>query len=268
MGQQAQLAGVWAKLDRTVEQLETLDLEIKRLWSDDSHPYAIRHNFHLERGEHRFDIEPRWSPKAALRIGVMIGEIVHDLRSALDNLVWQLVILNGQVSPDRGHSFPLWSKEPSEAFADLSRRPSSDSRQPERRGPLFGVSDEATAIIKACQPYTRPDLVGLARLDALWNMDKHRHLTPLNYAADPPAVVPSHTPVLERVDRIDGSTQVVELTVPPNTEVDVKPSAPVDVTLEEGIPIGVELQATTKVVFWIVDTASRLFPLIEGSPAL
>ena len=37
----------------------------------------------------------------------LIGDVVHNLRSALDHLVWQLVIANGE-TPDQGSEFPIF----------------------------------------------------------------------------------------------------------------------------------------------------------------
>lgn len=44
-----------------------------------------------------------------LRLGVIVGDLVHNVRSALDHLVWQLVLANAQ-QPTRATQFPVCSK--------------------------------------------------------------------------------------------------------------------------------------------------------------
>ena len=64
-------------------------------------------------GHYRCEIYPAWQAGVPYRWGA----IIHDYRSALDNLVWQLVILNGG-EPDSGHSFPICRQAPTDGFAD------------------------------------------------------------------------------------------------------------------------------------------------------
>jgi hypothetical protein len=40
---------------------------------------------------------------------VILGEIIHDLRSSLDHVVWQLVIANGSL-PGYWNQFPIFSE--------------------------------------------------------------------------------------------------------------------------------------------------------------
>jgi hypothetical protein len=104
--------------------------------------------------------DPRW--------GVRIGEFLHDLRSALDNLVWQLVLLNGE-TPWSKNQFPIYTKTaPSRARMDEVLR---------------GVRDDHRAQIEELQPYHgehvhRQIKAALAWLALLSNIDKHRFLHP------------------------------------------------------------------------------------------
>ncbi len=180
----ANLHGVWAKWERAVEQLAALDKEVTAFCTSQPYPYGIRSYSNREAGRYRFEIDPAWPPGLVLRWGAIIGEIVHDFRSALDNLVWQLVKLNER-EPDGGHSFPILEDEPSKGFAVQMRREWTDRRGRVHHGPLFGVGDDALAIIEACQPYKRDDGILLLRLHALWNIDKHRHLAPVHVEAPP-----------------------------------------------------------------------------------
>ena len=96
-----------------------------------------------------------------LRIGVIIGDLIHNLRSALDHLVWQLVLDNGE-TPTRDNQFPvctrreLWGKA--------------------REQSLAGIRDGHAELIERVQPFqsVKPGNAPLARLHKLWNEDKHR----------------------------------------------------------------------------------------------
>ncbi|HWD10836.1 MAG TPA: hypothetical protein VG366_03265 [Solirubrobacteraceae bacterium] len=261
---EAHLAGVWAKWQRAVEQLTTLSEEVTAFCSEPN-PYGIISHENREHGRYRFEIYPAWQPGRVLRWGTIIGEIVHDFRSALDNLVWQLVVLNGR-EPDDGHSFPIRAEEPPEGFAVEMRREGEGGRGRVRHGPLLGVSDDALAIIEACQPYKGGNGLLLQRLHVLWNTDKHRHLAPVHVVAPPPHLLPrGSVTVLSRNDGFAGGAYVVEITVPPGTQVDVDPQPPTDITFGEPHPIVLELQQVGRVIIHeILLPSADLFPGLSG----
>ena len=236
----ANLHGVWAKWERGVEQLAALDKEVTAFCAQ-PHPYTIHVHQNREQGRYRFKIYPAWQPGVPWRWGAIIGEIVHDFRSALDNLVCQLVALSGG-RPDVGHAFPVLAREPSQGFAAHTRRQWTDARGRRRHGPLFGLSDQAVAIIEASQPFKLADGALLQRLHSLWNLDKHRDLAPVHVIAPQALLTPRDLVPATREDRFEDSVYVVELTVPPGTDVDVEPQRPTDVTLGEGTPVVLELK--------------------------
>jgi hypothetical protein len=94
--------------------------------------------------------------------GTVIGEIAHDLRSALDNLVSQLVILNGE-SPTKRNQFPIFAVP-----AEYAQKVGSYLR---------GTTPIARTLIEALQPYHAGNG---SRSHPLWllaelsNQDKHR----------------------------------------------------------------------------------------------
>lgn len=153
--------GVWAKWERAVEQLAELEKDVATFCAE-PYPYTVHSHEDRDRGRYRFDVYPAWAPGAPYRWGAIIGEIVHDLRSALDNLVCQLVLFNGR-GPDVGHAFPVLAKEHENGFANHMRRQWTDRRGRQRHGPLWGVCDDATAIIEAVQPFKRADGLLLQR---------------------------------------------------------------------------------------------------------
>jgi hypothetical protein len=259
----ANLHGVWAKWERAVEQLTALDGEVNAFCRQ-PHPYTIRSYDHSKDGRYRFEINPRWAPNIPYRWGTIFGEIVHDFRSALDNLVWQLVILDGGKTYS-SHTFPICTKKPKKGFAAQMRREWIDKGGKTRYGPLFGLSDQAVAIIESCQPYKRANGVLLQRLHALWNLDKHRHLAPITVQAAPARLIPDGVEILSRDDRLEGGTYVVEITVAPDTYVDVEPQPPTDVTLGDGAPIVLELKAVGQlIILGLLIPAGELFPGMLG----
>ncbi|MFZ2051840.1 MAG: hypothetical protein WB698_04000 [Solirubrobacteraceae bacterium] len=259
----ANMHGVYAKWERAVEQLTTLDKEIDAFCSE-PHPYTIYSHDHRKNGRYRFEIMPAWPSNLPYRWGAILGEIVHDFRSALDSLVCQLAILNSGKTY-RSHTFPVCAEEPKKGFAAEMRREWVDSNGKTRRGALFGLSDQAVAIIEACQPYVRDDGLLLQRLHALWNFDKHRHLTPITIAAPPARLIPEDVPVLSRDDRLERGTYILEITVSPDTQVEVEPQPPTDITLSDGSPAVSELKAIGKLILiGLLMPAGDLFPEMLG----
>jgi len=94
--------------------------------------------------------------------GVLLGDVVHNLRSALDHLVWRLVSLTG-AEGDRRTQFPIV------CYARAWVRAQGRS--------LRGVHKEHRAFIRALQPFQRShsqQFHPLAQLAWLSNVDKHR----------------------------------------------------------------------------------------------
>jgi hypothetical protein len=109
-------------------------------------------------------------------ISLILGDAIHNLRSALDHLVFQLVVSNPD--PDK----------PSDVPNDKTMFPICDTkhgfrRQVDKLGRITGVSDDVAAIIQRFQPYHRRDAGLDHRVHALWllntleNIDKHRRMT-------------------------------------------------------------------------------------------
>jgi hypothetical protein len=90
----------------------------------------------------------------------IIGDILQNLRTALDHLAWQLVLANGE-TPTSQTGFPI--------AEDLKKFEAMFGRKVE------GISESAIKKIRALNPYGRADedLWGLHELN---NTDKHRLL--------------------------------------------------------------------------------------------
>jgi hypothetical protein len=159
------LYSVDLKLSRVAEQLKDFDSSIRAFF--DSEPYSFEEQADPEEEilwrvvrVHR-QADPNWS--------TITGEIIHNLRSALDYIVYQLVLLETKAEPKGSkNQFPIFKSEDGFRSNGLPHN-------------LEGVGTDAVALIKAMQPFA----TGEGERSPLWqlrvfsNLDKHRdiHLT-------------------------------------------------------------------------------------------
>ena len=167
---QLSLEPCWAKIERArhhTHELEQLtETFLKR------RPNQVRFDKHSD---------PPWVIVRAivepvpLAFAAVAGDVVHNLRSALDYLVWQLVISEGNL-PGRHTAFPIYIGKPD--FEKRVRNPT-----PPRISPLEGIdpAGDKWALIEGAQPYNwaaAPDLSPLWITACLSNRDKHQELLP------------------------------------------------------------------------------------------
>jgi hypothetical protein len=102
------------------------------------------------------------------QFGVLIGEIVHNLRSALDIAVWHFVAPHSPKKEDRVQ-FPF--------TLEKERLPASIANRQ-----IDVAGEEVAQVIREAEPYYggRGDLWSLHKLSIL---DKHRILTPVGHIA-------------------------------------------------------------------------------------
>jgi hypothetical protein len=100
-----------------------------------------------------------------LQWAAVIGDAIHNLRSALDLLVWQLVLANGG-TPDTATAYPI-SKSAATFEKTMVR--------------VKGLSQEAQNLIRATKPYQGGNEV-LWQLHQLDIVDKHHLLVPVGAA--------------------------------------------------------------------------------------
>jgi|ERR1019366_6629121 hypothetical protein len=162
------------KLERADQHLQTLKEWVER-WSS-RNSYAITDKLDAQTGENVVTIEPVGSPPA--HIGMIIGDILYDLRSALDQLAYALAVKNlGEPLLDkiaRGSEFPIY-----EDPTDYSKH---------RKRKIGGVSPSAQTVIDGLQPFNAgPDFRShpLWLLNELSNIDKHRapHLSAAHHGS-------------------------------------------------------------------------------------
>jgi hypothetical protein len=237
------LDGLRFKLGRAQRQVDDLEAEVARFLRRDT--YEIAQNFDPETGRVTLRFVVKHHPPAEW--SVQIGEIVHNLRSALDHLACQLFLAGGGTDCDHTQ-FPILTDSSDEGF-----RKWMEDRLPGLPEPMF-------TQLREVQPYHAGDEArkdGLAILNRLSNQDKHRLLVPV-FAA----VVPGSTGMVgyREMRDVDASPQaefflpqgplsehapLAELDFPitgPNPYVEVEPHFPIDIAFSDGGPIVTILQ--------------------------
>lgn len=155
------LHGAVLKTVRAQDHLDTIRLKVEPFAYGDCE-VTIEHKRDPDTGlsSLRFTM-----PQPSADLSVVVGDFLFCLRSALDHIVWALVLANPPAKPSRSNMFPVCST--AEKFADQVSR-----------GRLAGLSDAAQTAVEGLQPYNaRHNLLGLLR--DLHNIDKHSslHLT-------------------------------------------------------------------------------------------
>ena len=163
-----ELIGARLKVDRAKQHVLDLHSDIRIFL--DSDPYTILVENDAKTGDEVYRVQVNANPP--LDWGVRLGEILHNLRSALDLLAWQLVV-EGQAAPTSKTAFPI----------------SNTAKQFRSRGlrKVKGASDRSIRLVEALKPYQGGN-------DALWWLhklsieDKH-HLLGWRFEQGFPAMV-------------------------------------------------------------------------------
>lgn len=147
--------GIRAKVARALELLLALDERLHAYL--DADPFVLQRQVQPDGETSVFALKVTSQPPPDLAL--LVGEVVHQLRSALDHVAYGLVVGAGN-TPTHRTGFPVCV------------------RRPARLNVHGGVTAEALALVDAFQPYQRPDAEAhpLNVLNALWNVDKHRML--------------------------------------------------------------------------------------------
>ena len=230
------LDGIYSKLQRAEHQIQELTHDFEKACSNVK-KFIVR-EVHEDTDEQVW-IYRGESPCLPLVFSVKSGEILYNLRSTLDHLVWQLVLANGQ-EPERNNEFPI----------------SSDHQSWERKKAmaLKGVSKRNVAMIGYVQPYTGGinlpfDVSMLSVLEELGNTEKHRHLIltvmafkgiePFEFGVNHPelneasARQPLHGSAI--TGKIEPGKELLRFN---NAQIELKPSLKISVSIgNSGLPI-------------------------------
>jgi hypothetical protein len=249
-----------AKVERAQEHLIALDAATGEFFEVD--PYEIVGKFDPDTSEYLFRVKVLREPP--LRLGVILGDFIHDLRSALDHLVWQLVLLD-EGSPNRSTCFPV-----------ASSRAQFD-RMAEKA--LRGLIPKHVAGIEALQPYHAQDRQGvhlLKLLPRLSNTDKHQIVhTTLGWFRSDFVTGPHFTPnadagVIQRCEiaqseRLENGAVIARVklaSVGPDPQVQMDAQVQVDIAFGEGPTRAVALGKIGQLVYQIIESFA---PDFEGS---
>jgi hypothetical protein len=96
MTHQPDFSGCWAKVSRANVHLDFLNERVKS-FAENMSSYKVETKDDWQTTEVFIDGEPE---PPVEEWGAIIGDVVHNLRSALDHLVWQLTIANGNTPPN------------------------------------------------------------------------------------------------------------------------------------------------------------------------
>jgi hypothetical protein len=190
------LAGIQAKLDRAKEQLKMIGTEAEALINE-GNAYSIVGQFEPER--HAWVERVKVNRPPPLRLGVLLGEYIHSLRSALDHLMWQVTLRDGG-TPNDSTQFPIASKSEAQ-FNNMANRRIPD------------LSKEHRALVQKAQPYHAGDQAfthPLAVLADFSNIDKHQIVHPTFAQVGDREVAP-----LKRINGEGGPSPVKRVSVAP-----------------------------------------------------
>jgi hypothetical protein len=245
-----QLEAIFDRVERAQEHLESIKGELLSYYNSD--PCRLRGEFQPK--AHRSgEAQGPGGELASLnvRLNTLIGEFLHDLRSALNHLARELVTANG-LTPTESSQFRVFGKEPCS-----QRKQALLNINP-------GIGPEARTLITDAQPYKLGDRYSehpLWVLHELWNIDKHREVIArggvpfLHFVGDLPAF--SYTSRLESATAYGAKL----ILVPDDPDLEANAYGTFQVTLHEphaGIedpPLLETFDAILKTVLGLVNAA-------------
>ena len=251
------------KMIRAYESLKTLQQVTQGFL--EGNPYAVHRQFDPDSREHfitasvdqRAPVED-WS--------VHIGEAVHNMRSSLDHLAWQLTISASGDPPD-----PLPKDWRRIEFPIFSTQAGWDGKVGWKRK-IWGVSPQNRARIERLQPFccgeataTRHPLWVLHELD---NVDKHRSLNIVGAAMSVShlefvGLGSGHVELRHQsTGPFQDGAEMARFLIPPefHTQVEVNDRYRFDVAFDKGPPAyGGRVIATLTAIYAMVGCTLRAF---------
>jgi hypothetical protein len=162
------LGRTWLKVERAAHHLDELGQLIERI---ENAPFKIAETKDPANGDRVWVMQSTANAEHLLGVsmyGVIIGDFVHNLRSALDHTIWKLAN-----PPSRANAFPVCISESgaSDSFYGTAKEAGLGVRR------LRNVPNPAFDFVADVQPYNRlQDRDPLWQLNEMWNEDKHRTL--------------------------------------------------------------------------------------------
>jgi len=267
---QATLDGCTAKADRAEVQAQAFT-DIWRIFRE-SNPYRSWVEVEEQTGWHHVWFD--FSTPAPPSIPVIVGEFAHDLRSALDHLMWREAV----------EGIGLAQAEDKAALIKFPiHKHSADFKAAES---LNYVSNDARAIIERHQPYKRKNSNALALLHWFNREDKHHtvQIASVSYLMQlgmPPDFIEYRGPIVPILDwdllspipyrRLKGRTKVASLRFEPGTDpqVRVKGTPYLDIGFRNlPRPLrGIQLEQTIQAVRAVIANFADLVPSGPDHPS-
>jgi hypothetical protein len=173
------------------------------------------------------------------RLPIIMGDCLQNLRSALDYLVWELVLAANEV-PGRHNMFPICS----------TLRAFENQLEKKR---LAGLKPEAVAEMRTLQPYNHGkdfEKTLLWILDDLCNINKHRRVLTTDLYGGPSDLEwsPKDGQILAKVDLASirkgakiGPFPIVDGPKGPGIRIDADPKIAVIIAVDEGPARGMDI---------------------------
>lgn len=245
------LSSATLKLARAYEHLDSVDAEVRDFF--EGNPYVMASEANLETGER---LVRAGADDPSIRLSYIVGDALHNLRSALDYLVWERTPPQKRT---KHTGFPLLVAAPKGAFSNLP--------------PVRGLAASDCAVVERLQPYKTRDPAQvldepLRVVHDLNVADKHKfvHLTGISLESStlrpiaPPGAHIRHSETFPGPFE-DGAILARVVVSPPETEVNMNFEPTFDVAFEPGttpwrdMPVG----ATLALLAGAVEDALRAF---------
>jgi hypothetical protein len=248
--------GIACKIQRAEMHHQALDAEVQAFLQADPKPYRIVAEDDPESGDRVYRMEIV-RPPPAIEWGVSAGDVIHNLRSALDHLAYALCLAySPHVMPPAGTEFPIFADE------DLFSRADCGAGFYKIRG----MSDGAQEAVRGLQPYQHGDS---AKSQSLWllqemsNIDKHRHLhlsvighPGISFFVDPHVditpVWSDDQSVIARARRLTPDAEITDPLIHPQIVLD-------DLPRDDWRPLDVQVHVFVGLVTEIVEDFSARF---------
>jgi hypothetical protein len=166
-------SGPRQKLNRALKHLDELDRTVNGFFNGPNKPYA----FEAQPRENGAEVDVRifiLKEIPALDLGIIVGDVIHNLRSALDQLVWVLTVQNkGEIAGGPFEWNCWWRRVCFPTFSSVHSWKSGS------KTPLAGIDPGLVPFFRQEQPFPaweggKPERQSLTLLHDLWNRDKHR----------------------------------------------------------------------------------------------
>ena len=157
-----ELDGPKSKLRWALKHLKAVERKCETLL--ESEPFDISSEFDLDTGSHILSFRVT-EQETFHELGLMVGDVVHNARSALDQAAWLIACRSNPVER-------LWVPRIARKIAFPMV---SEGEDFPRHKLMPFIADDAKAVLEGLQPYNGGDTpTAIKRLDELWNIDKHR----------------------------------------------------------------------------------------------